>query len=243
MTMRSGWLVLVAAAACGTSEGSDTAPLREAHARSSYALGFEVGLDLKKRDVALDPALACNGLRDALRGDTARVDERERKKLVTQLKTESLGRQARGQREIASQNAEAGKRFRAEHEKQPGVVTLPSGLQYRIAKAGMGPMPTLADTAIAHYRVTTIDGSEIEDTRAGGRPAELVVKRMVRGVAEALQRMPTGSSWQVVVPPELAYGTRGAPRSRIGPNQTLVFTIDLLAIKPPAPPEAADVAE
>lgn len=120
--------------------------------------------------------------------------------------------------------------FLMENQTKPGVVTLPSGLQYKIITEGSGAQPTDTDTVTVDYRGTLPDGSEFDSSYKRGRPASFPVKGVIRGWTEALKLMKVGSVWELYIPANLAYGERGSPPV-IGPNQTLIFTVDLIAIK------------
>ena len=117
----------------------------------------------------------------------------------------------------------------AENKKKEGVVALPSGLQYKILTAGNGPKPKASDTVKCHYEGRLINGTVFDSSIRRNEPAEFPVSGVIAGWVEALQLMPVGSKWQLYIPSELAYGTHGAGQS-IGPNQTLIFDVELLAI-------------
>ena len=122
-----------------------------------------------------------------------------------------------------------GEKFLAENKKKEGVVALPSGLQYKILTAGNGPKPKASDTVKCHYEGRLINGTVFDSSIRRNEPAEFPVSGVIAGWVEALQLMPVGSKWQLYIPSELAYGTHGAGQS-IGPNQTLIFDVELLAI-------------
>jgi FKBP-type peptidyl-prolyl cis-trans isomerase FklB len=130
----------------------------------------------------------------------------------------------------AEDNRKAGESFLAENKKKEGVVTLPSGLQYKVLKAGDGKKPTDADTVECHYRGTLINGTEFDSSYLTGQPATFKIAGVIPGWREALKLMPVGSKWQLFVPSQLAYGARGKGGS-IGPNAALIFEVELLAIK------------
>ena len=127
---------------------------------------------------------------------------------------------------------EKGEAFLAENGKKEGVKTLPSGLQYKILKAGEGKKPTETDTVEVNYRGTLLNGTEFDSSYSRGQPATFQVQGIIPGWSEALKLMPVGSKWQLFVPAQLAYGARGAPPN-IGPDATLIFDVELLAIKEP----------
>jgi FKBP-type peptidyl-prolyl cis-trans isomerase FklB len=126
-------------------------------------------------------------------------------------------------------NKKKGEVFLAENKTKEGVVVLPSGVQYKILKAGNGKKPIDSDVVQVYYRGTLLDGSEFDATEPG-QPADLKASSLIAGWKEALRLMPAGSKWQIFVPSQLAYGERGVG-SDIGPNETLVFEVELLAVK------------
>ena len=127
-------------------------------------------------------------------------------------------------------NKKDGDAFLAANKTKPGVVTLPSGLQYKILTTGTGPKPTATDSVVCNYRGTLIDGTEFDSSYKRGQPATFPVNGVIKGWTEALQLMPVGSKWQLFVPPDLAYGTRGAG-NEIPPNSTLIFEVELQSIQ------------
>src|SRR5271169_989304 len=127
-------------------------------------------------------------------------------------------------------NKKQGDAFLAENKTKEGVVTLPSGLQYKILKEGTGPKPTASDTVVTNYRGTLLNGTVFDSSYKRGQPATFGVGQVIKGWTEALQLMPTGSKWQLFIPPALAYGERGAGAD-IGPNATLIFEVELLSIQ------------
>jgi FKBP-type peptidyl-prolyl cis-trans isomerase len=132
--------------------------------------------------------------------------------------------------EAAAKNKTEGEAFLAANKAKDGVVTLPSGLQYKILTAGTGPKPTASDSVVCNYRGTLINGTEFDSSYKRGQPATFGVGQVIKGWTEALQLMPVGSKWQVVIPSSLAYGDRGAG-AEIGPNATLIFEVELLSIQ------------
>ena len=133
-------------------------------------------------------------------------------------------------RAAAESNKKDGAAFLAANAAKEGVVTLPSGLQYKVLVAGTGPKPTATDSVVCNYRGTLLDNTEFDSSYKTGQPATFPVSGVIKGWTEALQLMPTGSKWQLFIPSDLAYGERG--RQPIGPNATLIFELELLSIKP-----------
>ncbi len=199
-------------------------------ARRSYALGMDLGTQLKNNLVEVDPDVFAKGLKDSLSGAPTLLTPAEVRAAINDLQTEMKRRIAEAQRTGSEDNRKAGEAFLSENTKKEGVVTLPSGLQYRILKAGEGKKPALDDTVVCNYRGTLINGTQFDSSYDRGQPAAFPVKGVIKGWTEALQLMPVGSKWQLFIPPELAYGANGAG-TQIGPNATLIFEVELLSIK------------
>jgi FKBP-type peptidyl-prolyl cis-trans isomerase FklB len=135
---------------------------------------------------------------------------------------------------VAAANKATGDQFLAANKAKDGVVTLPSGLQYKILKEGTGPKPAATDEVVCNYRGTLIDGTEFDSSYKRGTPATFPVDKVIKGWTEALQLMPVGSKWELFVPSNLAYGERGAGQRGadvIAPNSTLIFEVELMSIK------------
>jgi FKBP-type peptidyl-prolyl cis-trans isomerase FklB len=208
----------------------DAPALKTEKDKLSYAMGMDLGAQLKSRSVDIDPAVFARGLKDALSGTRTALTEGEAKTVITQLQMAMVAKQAALSKAAGDKNKAAGDAFLAANKAKPGVVTLPSGVQYKILTTGTGKKPTAADTVVCHYRGTLIDGKEFDSSLKQGGPATLSVGKMIKGFSEALQLMPVGSKWQVFIPPNLAYAERGSGAD-IGPNATLVFELELIAIK------------
>jgi len=134
-------------------------------------------------------------------------------------------------KELGEKNKKDGDAFLAENKGKEGVVALPSGLQYKILKAGDGEKPKSTDTVVCNYRGTLLNGKEFDSSYKRGQPATFPVSGVIKGWTEALQLMPVGSKWQLFIPPDLAYGDRGAGND-IAPGATLIFEVELLSIQP-----------
>lgn len=195
----------------------------------SYSIGAEMGRNLKKQGTPVDVDLIVRGLKEGLAGEKLLLSEKELRKVMNSYQADVRKKQAQTTRRSAEENKIAGETFLAENRKKAGVITLPSGVQYKIITAGNGAKPTNSDTVICNYRGTLIDGTEFDSTLPG-TPSTLKLSQLIPGWKEALKLMPAGSTWQIVVPSQLAYGTRGVGRD-IGPNETLIFTVELLAVK------------
>lgn len=192
----------------------------------SYAIGFQIGQSLKQDQLELDPDALALAIKDVLSGGTLRLSLEEMKAAVDAFQQ----KQVKAQREIAEKNEKAGAAFLAANKKKSGVKELPSGLQYKILREGDGPMPKATDTVEVNYRGTLINGEEFDSSYRRGQPTSFTVNGVIPGWTEALQLMKKGAKWQLFIPSKLAYGPRGAGGA-IGPNETLIFEVELLDIK------------
>ena len=196
----------------------------------SYAIGMNIGQSMKKDSLDLDPAIVSRGLNDALTGAKPLMTDEEAKTVMTEFRSEMMKKQQSAAQQAGDSNKQAGQQFLATNKTKEGVVTLPSGLQYKVLKDGTGPKPTASDTVVTNYRGTLIDGTEFDSSYKRGEPATFPVGQVIKGWIEALQLMPVGSKWQLFIPSDLAYGER-SPGGEIGPNSTLIFDIELLSIQ------------
>ncbi len=204
----------------------------------SYALGMNLGSNLHKETVEVDPAIVLRGLKDGLASGKTLLTEDEARTTLTQLQTEVRSKQQEKMKVAGEMNKKEGVEFLAANKTKEGVVILPSGLQYKILTAGTGPKPTASDTVVCNYRGTLISGAEFDSSYKRGQPASFPVNGVIKGWTEALQLMPVGSKWQLFVPAELGYGDRGAGAD-IGPGATLIFEVELLSIQGKDKPEGA----
>jgi FKBP-type peptidyl-prolyl cis-trans isomerase FklB len=196
----------------------------------SYAVGMNLGRQFKAQSVDVDPDMLARGMRDTLAGKTA-LTEDEARAVMEAFQNEMRTKQQAMMAQAAEKNAKEGEAFLAANKTKEGVVTTPSGLQYKVITAGTGPKPTLDDTVVCHYRGTLINGTEFDSSYKRKEPAKFPVKGVIKGWTEALQLMPVGSKWQLWVPSTLAYGDRGAGAD-IGPNTMLIFEVELISIQP-----------
>jgi len=206
-------------------------PLTTDKQKQSYALGMNIGRGLSRQQVDVDPVVLARGLRDTLAGAKPLLTDEEAQTALTQLQTAVKTKEEAEAQKAGEANMKEGQDFLAENKTKDGVVTLSSGLQYKILTPGTGPKPTADDTVVCNYRGTFIDGTEFDSSYKRNQPATFPVKGVIKGWTEALQLMPVGSKWQLFIPPDLAYGSRGAG-GVIGPNKTLVFEVELLSIQP-----------
>jgi FKBP-type peptidyl-prolyl cis-trans isomerase FklB len=189
----------------------------------SYGLGQDIGNTLKTQGLdSLNLNVLKHAIEDALKDTTLLAKETANMSIsnyLQQIKAEKM-----------QKNKEAGEKFLAENKTKPGVVALPSGLQYLILKEGDGPKPTAADKVKTHYHGTLIDGTVFDSSVERGQPISFPVGGVIKGWTEALQLMPVGSKWRLFIPAELAYGERQAG-PKIGPNSALIFDVELLGIE------------
>ncbi len=210
------------------------APLTTDKDKFSYALGMSIGTGysqgLKKQNVEVDWNLLIQGLKDAATGAKTRMTEDEAKTLLAAVNEKVVKEQQEKLKADAAKNKTEGDAFLAANKTKEGVVTLPSGLQYKILTAGTGPKPTATDSVVCNYRGTFVNGTEFDSSYKRGQPATFGVNQVIKGWTEALQLMPVGSKWQLFIPSNLAYGERGEPRGGIEPNETLIFDVELVSI-------------
>jgi FKBP-type peptidyl-prolyl cis-trans isomerase FklB len=199
----------------------------------SYALGMKMGANFKKQEVEVDPAILERGLKDALAGGKTLLTDDQAQAALMEVQNEMRQKQVAKMQAQGDANKKAGEDFLASNKTKEGVVTLPSGLQYKILTEGTGPKPTASDTVECNYRGTLIDGKEFDSSAKAGKPVTFPVSGVIKGWTEALQLMPVGSKWQLFIPSDLAYGDRGAGPD-IGPGATLIFDVELVSIKPKA---------
>jgi FKBP-type peptidyl-prolyl cis-trans isomerase len=198
--------------------------------KTSYALGMTIGKSLQKQEIDVDPAILTRAIKDTLSGGKSAMTDQEAQAALTQFQADMKKNMEAKMQAAGEENKKKGDAFLAANKDKEGVVTLPSGLQYKILTAGTGPKPTASDTVVCQYRGTLIDGTEFDSSYKRGQPTTFPVGQVIRGWTEALQLMPTGSKWQLFIPSDLAYGARGAGAT-IGPNSTLVFEVELVSIQ------------
>ena len=194
--------------------------------KMSYIIGMDIGSNLKKQSIDVDPNILAKGIKDALAGQKPLLSDQEIRETMAAHQSEMKAKQEA----LAKKNKEEGDAFLAGNKKKEGVKTLPSGLQYKVIKAGKGKKPKPDDSVTTQYRGTLIDGTEFDSSYKRGQPATFKVSGVIPGWTEALQLMEEGAKWQLFIPPNLAYGERGAG-GVIGPSATLIFEIELISIQ------------
>lgn len=225
---------------------SDTMSQKE---KVSYSLGYKTGNNMRNSSVDIDPEIYSRAFREGYAGYKATMSDQEMANTIGALQMELKAKMGEKKKEMpeknkqmAQKNKEEGETFLAENAKKEGVVSLPSGLQYKIIKEGTGRQPAKADKVKVHYRGTFINGTEFYDSyKKGGEPGMMGVDKFIKGLTEGLQLMKEGSKWILYIPSALAYGGRGAARGKstktapktplIGPNQTLIFEVELISVQ------------
>lgn len=226
-------VIALGSAACqkAPTETKATGPALDTDvSKASYGLGYKIAGNVNNQyGDALDGKAFSAGIEDAFAKAQMKVPEDAVLAALNALN--DAGQKERAS--LAQRNLEAAKAFLAENGKKQGVVTLPSGLEYEVLVTGIGAKPTPTDTVTTHYTGTLIDGTVFDSSVERGTPASFPVNGVIPGWVEALQLMPVGSKWRLVIPPELAYSERGAG-DKIGPNQALIFTVELISIDKPS---------
>jgi FKBP-type peptidyl-prolyl cis-trans isomerase len=195
----------------------------------SYAIGVSTARNLMNDGVEINPDVVLQGMQDAVDNKRTKLSEQEIRSVMSGLVGEMRQKMAANRVEAEAGNKKRGDEYRASFSKSGDAKALPSGVLYKVAKAGTGPKPTEDDLVTVNYRGTLTNGFEFDATPEG-KPANMKVSQLINGWKDALKNMPTGSRWTLVIPPQLAYGVRGVGND-IGPSETLVFDVELLAIK------------
>jgi FKBP-type peptidyl-prolyl cis-trans isomerase FklB len=226
--------IALSLALLATAAGAaDPAPLTDDVSKTSYALGYQIGRDVRGVDIRPDAVL--QGLKDGSAGTKPQLTAEEIGVLMQKLQQDAETARAKRQVEHLKETAAAGAAFLADNAKKAGVTTTASGLQYKIISAGTGKKPTAADTVTVNYRGTLIDGAEFDSSYARGKPATFPLNGVIAGWTEGVQLMQEGGKAQLVIPPALAYGDKGELA-----GQVLVFEVELIKVGPPPAPQPAE---
>lgn len=196
----------------------------------SYSIGADLGKNFKKQGIEINPAAMAKGMQDGMSGTQLMLTDDQMKEVLNRFQKDLMTKRNAEFTKKADENKAKGEAFLTQNKTKEGVVALPSGLQYKIIQAGNGAKPSKDDTVTVEYTGTLVDGQVFDSTEKAGKPATFKVSQVIPGWTEALQLMPAGSTWEVYVPSNLAYGPRsvGGP---IGPNEMLIFKIRLLSVK------------
>ena len=198
--------------------------------KASYTIGVQMGMQLAPQKDELDMDSIMLGFNHAFNDSELKMTQEDMQTTMQSFQQTLMAKQQAKMKEAGDKNAKEGEAFLAENKNKEGVTTLDSGLQYKVLKSGDGESPTAEDTVVTHYRGTLVNGEEFDSSYNRGQPVTFPVSGVIKGWTEALQKMKVGDKWELYVPPELAYGERGAG-PKIGPNSVLVFEVELLDIK------------
>jgi len=228
-------LLMVPALLVGTAQAQ--VDLESEEARLGYALGMQVGESIKRLGTEVDLDALTQAIRDTMTDQEPQLSMEEAGQVLMALRQQVQQQQQAAQAEqqavmaeAAGENMAASQAFLEENQAKEGVQTTESGLQYRVMEQGEGATPGADDVVTVHYRGTLVDGTEFDSSYGRGQPATFPVGGVIPGWTEALQMMPVGSKYELYIPPELAYGESGAG-GRIGPNEALIFEVELLDIQ------------
>lgn len=218
-----------------TAAPAATAPavnLNSDAAKLGYVMGLNMGTNFRTYQISVDQNAFLAGLNAGLQNTPPQLTPAQIQEILGKFQKEVMAKQQALFKAQAEKNLKAGQAFLAANKKQAGVEVTKDGLQYKVIKKGTGPVPTKADTVEITYEGKLVDGRVFDSTTISnkGKPASLPVGQVIPGMQEALSMMPVGSTWEVVIPSQLAYGDHGLPGGLIGPNETLVFNITLVGI-------------
>jgi FKBP-type peptidyl-prolyl cis-trans isomerase FklB len=226
-----GLLIVTAAATLPSSARAQAAPAPGDH-KLSYALGYEAGRDLGQHGLQIDIGAVLRGVQDGYSRKKPAYSPQQMQQVIAAMQQRMVAQARADFAALAAKNLARSQKFFAQNKAQKGVVTLPSGVQYKVLEDGHGEKsPTVASDVTLQYRGAFLDGTVFDNTYDRGQPVTFPVDQMIRGWQQVITRMHVGDHWQVFIPPQMAYGERGQP-PRIGPNEALIFDIRLLDTRP-----------
>lgn len=226
----SGILLMIGGVLIVGGRSAQNPTLESQMDKLSYSMGLQIGKNLGIQNTEINPEVFLRGLKDAQSGQKPLLTEEQILKMAAIYQKEITAKRVEQQKELAEKNQREGETFLAANAKKEGVVTLPSGLQYKVLKAGTGKKPQNGDTVTINYRGILTNGTEFGNTIKRGKPESFALKGMIKGWGEALPLMEEGAHWQVFIPGNLAYGAKAGPKgSGIGPNATLIFDVELVS--------------
>jgi FKBP-type peptidyl-prolyl cis-trans isomerase len=217
----------------------DSAKLATLEQKANYIVGQRLGKNLQDGGLAIEPESFALALTDVRDGKESRISEEEMQKIMQEVQQKAMAKQEEEQKKLSETNIAAGQKYLEENKVKEGVTATASGLQYKVITEGKGAKPKATDTVTVNYSGKLIDGTEFDSSAKNGGPVSFPLDGVIAGWTEALQLMPQGSKWEIVIPSDLAYGAGG--QGPIPPSSTLVFEVELLEIK--APEAAAEEAK
>lgn len=223
---------LVVFTGCNSGAGIGNPDLESRTDSVSYSLGYQNGSFLQQQGMSdIDPGVMMAGMRDALQEEDARLTDAEMRTVVQMFQMEVQQKQQAQMQEEAEENRKKGEEFLAENRNAQGVRTTESGLQYKVLEEGTGKSPNEEDTVSVHYEGTLLDGTVFDSSYERDEPATFPLNRVIKGWTEGVQLMKEGATYRFYIPAELGYGTNTPPGGSIGPNETLIFKVELLEVK------------
>lgn len=234
-----GALLMIGMSACNETSEVKSSPktLTTLEDKAGYAIGLQVGKQVAKTKDLVNKDALIMGLNDALAGKSSKLSDEDIQKAMQEFSVKAQAKAMEAMKKAFEENKKKGEAFLAANKSKEGVVTLPSGLQYKIITQGTGKTPSASDTVETNYKGTLIDGTEFDSSYKRGQTATFPVNGVIAGWTEALQLMKEGGKWELYIPSSLAYGEKGAGQV-IQPNSTLVFEIELISVKEPAKAQA-----
>ncbi len=223
-------ILIVSIVGCQPSMESQPLVFSDEMDRVSYSIGVDIGESFKQQKLDLTAPFLAKGIEDAMMGGETMMTKDDMEACLKDFQEERMNKQSSDQKNMKENNTKEGEEFLAANKSKEGVITTDSGLQYKVITEGTGATPRPTDTVETHYRGTLINGKEFDSSYSRGKTTSFPVNGVIAGWTEALLMMKVGAKWQLYIPSELAYGTRGAGGD-IGPNATLIFDIELISIK------------
>jgi len=220
--------VMITHIGCGQMSTDNDADISTKVDSVSYSIGIDIGKNFKQQDIEINPNVMLQGIKHAM-ADTSFLTDEELKIVMTNFQTEMREKQQAKKTESSKKNKEEAEMFFAENKNKEGVITLESGVQYKVLKKGNGKTPKLSSTVEAHYAGRLLDGTEFDNSYKRGTPIKTQVTGVIKGWTEVLQLMQEGDKWEVYIPSEMAYGERGGG-PQIGPGAALIFEMELISV-------------
>lgn len=222
-------LLALQAYAADSQSSNLTNVLKTDSDKTSYTIGVDIGENLQAQSIKINPDVLTQGIKDGISGGPLLMNKDEMQQTIAALQKKLIDEQRGKLKEQAQKNEKAGADFLAKNKQNPGVVTLPSGLQYKIIEAGKGEKPVGTDFVTVDYEGKLLNGNIFDSSYQRGKPVNFQLSKIIKGWQEALQKMPVGSTWELYIPSNLGYGEHGSS-GVIEPNQTLIFKVHLISI-------------